>query len=219
LSLYRPVLDTLIRFSAAGMDGFDTGWTCQSAAYDRALILERECAYFVDAFLKGYLGLDVSTGDLKSGFEKLAEGALAGAFIGLMHRDFQSRNILIQKGTPRIIDFQGARVGPIQYDMASLLIDPYTDLSEQIQETLYTYTVSRLSDTGPFDADAFRRCYEFCRITRNLQMLGAFGYLSRAKEKRQFEQYIPTALNTLKKNLVKLNLPETSNLLDMVNNL
>jgi aminoglycoside/choline kinase family phosphotransferase/dTDP-glucose pyrophosphorylase len=219
LSLYRRVLDTLILFSTKGIDGFDTGWTCQSAAYDRELILERECAYFVDSFLKGYLGLDVSAGYFESSFVKLAEGALSGALTGLMHRDFQSRNILVRNHNPRIIDFQGARVGPIQYDMASLLIDPYAGLSESLQEALFAHTVSRLSETKRIDPDEFRRCYEFCRITRNLQMLGAFGFLSRVKGKRQFEQYIPPAINTLKKNLSSLKLPEIAPLKKAVDNL
>ena len=216
---YREVIDILIRFSTAGIDGFDPAWTCQSAAYDQALILERECAYFVDAFLKGYLGLNVSPGDFLSDFERLAEGALSGAFTGLMHRDFQSRNILIHNDHPRIIDFQGARRGPIQYDVASLLIDPYVGLSESLQEELYAYTVSSLPKSHRFNPNEFRRCYDFCRITRNLQMLGAFGYLSRVKGKRQFEQYIPDAVNTLKRNLAKLDLPEVSKLMELVNRL
>lgn len=218
-ALYRPVFDILIRFSTAGIDGFDPAWTCQSAAYDRPLILERECAYFVDAFLRGYIGLDVSFSEFASGFEKLTEGALAGAFTGLMHRDFQSRNILIHRGSPRIIDYQGARRGPLQYDVASLLIDPYARLPRSVQEDLLSYTVARLSETHRIDPKEFRRCYEHCRITRNLQMLGAFGYLSKVKGKRQFERYIPDALKTLKRNLAQLGLPDLRKLLRVVNNL
>lgn len=218
-ALYRSVIDILIRFSTDGFDGFDPAWTCQSAAYDRDLILERECGYFVEAFLKGYLGLDVSKQEFESGFEKFAEGALSGAFTGLMHRDFQSRNILIHHGRLGIIDFQGARSGPIQYDVASLLIDPYAGLPESLQEELFSYTMAKLSETHRFDPDEFRGCYEYCRITRNLQMLGAFGYLSRVKGKRQFEQFIPPALKTLKRNLAKIDLPEVSKLKIIVGDL
>ncbi len=219
LSLYRQALDILIRFSTEGIDGFDPDWTCQSAAYDRTLILERECAYFVDAFLKGYLGLEVPSGKFAGDFERLAEGALSGAFTGLMHRDFQSRNILIHQAAPVIIDFQGARKGPIQYDMASLLIDPYVGLSEAVQQELFDYALTRLSEIRRFDLDEFSRCYAFCRITRNLQMLGAFGYLTRVKGKGQFEQYIPPALATLKRNLAKLAPPGLSTLEETVKRL
>ncbi|MGD9181085.1 MAG: hypothetical protein PVG15_06420, partial [Desulfobacterales bacterium] len=53
------------------------------------------------------------------------------------------------------------------------------------------------------NADNFCRCYRYCRLTRNLQMLGAFGYLSRVKGKAHFENYIPAAVQTLKRNLNK----------------
>ena len=50
---------------------------------------------------------------------------------------FQSRNIMIRNDEPFIIDFQSARIGPLQYDLASLLIDPYVNLSDEIQKTLF----------------------------------------------------------------------------------
>jgi aminoglycoside/choline kinase family phosphotransferase len=213
------VIDILVRFSTTGMEGFDPVWTCQSVAYDRTLILERECTYFVEAFLKGYLGLEITVAEFETCFEKLSQGALEGAFYGLMHRDFQSRNLLMHQGRPRIIDFQGARKGPIQYDLASLLIDPYVKLPEPLQEDLFGYTLSRLSETHRFQTNDFRSCYEFCRITRNLQMLGAFAHLTRIKGKQQFEQYIPAAVKTLRRNLSRLDLPELGRLRKTVDNL
>ncbi|MGD9090401.1 MAG: hypothetical protein PVI38_18060, partial [Desulfobacterales bacterium] len=54
----------------------------------------------------------------------------------------------------------------------------------------------------------FRRCYRYCCLTRNLQMLGAFGFLTRVKQKPYFEKYIPPAVRTLTANL-KQNHPKT----------
>ncbi len=51
------------------------------------------------------------------------------------------------------------------------------------------------------DPAAFRHCYKYCCLTRNLQILGAFAYLSRVKQKTYFEQYIPRAFKTLKQSL------------------
>jgi aminoglycoside/choline kinase family phosphotransferase/dTDP-glucose pyrophosphorylase len=211
-ALYRMVLDALIRFSQDGIEDFDTDWTCQSAAYDRALIMSHECDYFMNAFLDGYLGLQLDPAEFLPAFNALADGAVSGGFDGLMHRDFQSRNIMIKGGLPTIIDFQGARRGPVQYDIASLLIDPYTALPESLQETLYEYALSELSRRVAFDSAAFRNGYLFCRVTRNLQMLGAFGHLTKVKQKPWFEQYIPPALDSLKRNLAKIVLPEVSKL-------
>lgn len=205
--VYQNVLDALLRFSILGSEGFDVSWTYQTEAYDIPLILEKECAYFVDSFLHGYLGLDVDGRNFETGFKQLARGALENAVSGLMHRDFQSRNIMIDHGQPRIIDFQGARVGPLQYDMASLLIDPYVEISPSLQDELCDYAMSRLSPLKHFDPKGFRKCFEYCRVTRNLQILGAFGFLTRVKGKRHFEKYIPHALKSLKSHLGQLDDP------------
>ena len=58
-----------------------------------------------------------------------------------------------------------------------------------------------LSDVAPVDPAKFRQCYHYCTLTRNLQILGAFAFLSRVQGKKQFEQYIPAALKTLGMNL------------------
>ena len=52
----------------------------------------------------------------------------------LVHRDFQSQNIIIRNGHAYLIDFQGMRPGLSEYDLASLLFDPYVGLSEGEEE-------------------------------------------------------------------------------------
>jgi aminoglycoside/choline kinase family phosphotransferase len=54
------------------------------------------------------------------------------------------------------------------------------------------------------DPHNFIACYNYCAITRNLQILGAFANLSRIKGKRYFEKYIPNAIMTLTHNLSAL---------------
>jgi NDP-sugar pyrophosphorylase family protein len=197
LPLYRSIIDQLIHMALPGRDGFDPKWTWQSATYDATVVLEKECRYFVDAFLNLYLGMGVSFEELKSEFVILAEGAAAGTDAGFMHRDMQSRNIMVQQKRCYIIDFQGGRTGPLQYDLASLLLDPYVALSSKTRMTLYDYYVKQLSSRVVCDASVFRKKYETCAITRNLQILGAFGNLSKNKGKHYFEAYIPAALKTL----------------------
>ncbi len=89
----------------------------------------------------------------------------------------------------------------VQYDLASLLIDPYVGLPRSVQAQLAEYCIKKLSSLIQFDPDRFRTGYKYCSVTRNLQMLGAFGYLSRVKGKTYFEKYIPAAVKTLKHNL------------------
>ncbi|MBI9085534.1 MAG: phosphotransferase [Desulfobacterales bacterium] len=204
LALYGPVVQMLVDLSVQGAEGFDPAWTHQSPAYDRATIVNAECRYFIEAFCKNYLGMDLAFESFAEEFEALATKALDFAIMGFMHRDFQSRNLMVHNGRCRIIDFQGGRPGPIQYDLASLLIDPYTKLPELVQEMLLAECIASMQEKVVVDATRFRKGYTYCRITRNLQMLGAFGHLTRVKGKSAFEAYIPRAAATLNQNLTAL---------------
>ena len=87
---------------------------------------------------------------------------------------------MISKGeVPRVIDYQGARIGPPAYDIASVLWDPYYRLQEDMRERLVGYYIekirARLPDT--FNEDAFRYSLLLCRLQRHMQALGAYGFL------------------------------------------
>ena len=139
----------------------------------------------------------------------------------IVHRDFQSQNIMItKKGTPRIIDYQGARIGPPSYDVVSILWDPYYRLDDDLREGLLEYYIHKVIPPSPplqkgrnnnagiplFGKDGqgeifmnnFRTTLLPCRLQRHMQALGAYGYLSRVKGKRHFLKYVPEALRLLK---------------------
>lgn len=197
IEIYHRVIDGWIRLAIDGNIGFDRNWTFQTRRYNRRLILEKECRYFVDAFLNGYLGMTGADTACEPEFVYLADQATTHAVDGLIHRDCQSRNIMVKAGRFYFIDFQGARSGPVQYDLASLLIDPYVELPPEIQAHLLRYAVERLSQKISIDPGQFITGYRYCALSRNLQMLGAFGYLTRVKKKIRFEAYIPAAARTL----------------------
>jgi aminoglycoside/choline kinase family phosphotransferase/choline kinase len=200
LHTYRAVIDECIRMAVDGAQGFETAWTFQTPDYSREVILERECRYFRDAFLIGYAGLDADD-DFSDEFNRIADGALEGSEPGFMHRDVQSRNIMVKNDRFYFIDFQAGRLGPPQYDLAALLIDPYVGLAPAEQDHLLDYAMRRLARRRPVDPANFRRGFAFCALSRNLQVLGAFGFLSQVKGKPQFARYIPAALRTLETRL------------------
>jgi NDP-sugar pyrophosphorylase family protein/tRNA A-37 threonylcarbamoyl transferase component Bud32 len=206
--IYKRVIDHLISFSQKGVDHFDPGWTCQTPEYSKELILDKECRYFIDAFINGYLGLGACYDDYRTEFEQIADRALQYAIPGLMHRDLQSRNIMIHNDHPWFIDFQSARIGPIQYDLASLLIDPYVDLDSECKKTLLGYALKALDISAASHKQQFVQSYTACCVTRNLQALGAYGHLTCVKRKKTFEQYIPCAVKSLKTNIREYG-PET----------
>ena len=74
-ALYLEAVESLVRMWRQGAVGFDPSWTWQSPSYDRALVLEKECRYFTDAFLRGHLHLNVSFDRLAPDFFRLADRA------------------------------------------------------------------------------------------------------------------------------------------------
>ncbi len=203
VEIYQKVINHLIQFSLDGIKNFDSRWTYQTASYSRQLILEKECRYFMQEFVNAYLGIDAHFDTFKDQFCHIADNALVHGLNGLMHRDFQSRNIMISKEKIFFIDFQSARSGPIQYDLASLLIDPYVQLDEERRSQLLEYTMEHLG-LSEMQKKKFMHSFMYCSLARNLQCLGAFSFLSMKKGKKMFEQYIPAAFATLKHSLIKI---------------
>ncbi|MBF0573490.1 MAG: phosphotransferase [Desulfamplus sp.] len=210
---YKKICSLAIDFSIKGIEDFKDEWTFQTPSYSKEMILEKECRYFVEAFLQGCLKLDVQFEDFIDEFEFIADNAINDAFYGLMHRDMQSRNIMVKDSQYFFIDFQSARRGPLQYDLASLLIDPYVNLQEDIRENILYECLKEIKQkvqklngkaqglTEEESTENFIKSYRYCSLTRNMQMLGAFSNLSINKGKTYFEQYIPVAIVNLKKNI------------------
>jgi aminoglycoside/choline kinase family phosphotransferase/dTDP-glucose pyrophosphorylase len=209
---YQRVIDRLLDLGIDGATDFDPAWTYQTAAYDHDLILSKECRYFLEAFINGYLGLEVAEADLAAEFESLAATLMDNSVPGLVHRDMQARNIMLQDDDCYFIDYQGARFGPLQYDIAALLIDPYVGLSQAVQERLFAYFENGIRSRLCCAPHRLERGYRLCRIARNLQILGAFAFLSREKAKPGFEAHIPAAAASLVVNLSHPAVPPTPRL-------
>ena len=127
-------------------------------------------------------------------FENLAK-RLASYRRVLVHRDFQSQNIIIWDEQAYLIDFQGLRPGLPQYDLASLLFDPYVKLAPQERAHLLRYYFDQ-GDHGWKFAE-FERVYLDCGIQRLMQALGAYGVIGVLREKNEFLRHIRPAINTL----------------------
>ncbi|MDP3028601.1 MAG: phosphotransferase [Deltaproteobacteria bacterium] len=195
---YLEAVDILVNMQVRGAGGFDTRYCFDTPVYDRRLMLERESGYFVQAFLQGYLGLKITWDELSPDFERLADLAAEQPPTLFLHRDFQSRNLMVCKGRMRLIDFQGGRLGPPAYDLASLLFDPYVDLPDDMKEALFETYLRRMKIQQQINEEDFRHHFWYIALQRALQVLGAFGFLTRVKKKAFFEPYIPVAVKNLK---------------------
>jgi len=201
LAWYHRALEILVHQQLQGRQGFNPAWCFDTPAVTRPFLLERECGYFVWAFLQGYLGLEVDEAELAPDFEHLVAGARVEEAPHFLHRDFQSKNLFVQGEKLRVLDFQGGRLGPLGYDLAALLIDPYVDLNPEMQGELVGLYQELVQQRLPLDREKFREQYEYLALCRNLQILGAFGFLTREKGKPQFAGYISPALAGLRRRL------------------
>jgi aminoglycoside/choline kinase family phosphotransferase len=175
--------------------------------------------YFKEAFLGTYLGLGKDRPGLESNFEHLIEKSSQAEDRFFLHRDFQSRNIMITGKKIGILDWQGGRLGPLAYDVASLLIDPYTNLPAPEKDEIYEAYYQLLRRSQPRRLASFERSFPYLAIQRNLQILGAFAFLSKVRGKTCFETYIPSALRSLRHLLEELRDEDLGGLRDLVNSL
>jgi aminoglycoside/choline kinase family phosphotransferase len=109
-----------------------------------------------------------------------------------VHRDCQSQNIMLHAGKAWLIDFQGMRYGRKEYDLASLLYDPYMQLSEA--EQLELLELWQKMDAAPLNADI----YSACALQRLMQALGAFANIGYNQKRDWYLNLIPAGLAALR---------------------
>ncbi|HSH12851.1 MAG TPA: phosphotransferase, partial [Desulfurivibrionaceae bacterium] len=195
-ALYRQGLELLLQMQFEGGVDFDTRWCWDTPTYDRQLMLSRESGYFREACCRDYLGMTDFALGLEADFQRLAELAARQPAGFFMHRDFQSRNLIVKAGRLRVLDFQGGRLGPLAYDLASFLNDPYVDLPVSTRSELFDYYLRLLTERAPELAPGFAEGYLWLALQRNLQILGAFAFLCKVKGKVFFRDYlVPAAVN------------------------
>ena len=141
---------------------------------------------------------------IKREFGWIAE-LLAGQPRVFTHRDYHSRNLMVDGRRIGVIDFQDALMGPATYDVASLVRDAYIQLDEVLVDDLVGYYLDQLADRRFVwtDRAAFRRLFDLTSIQRNLKAAGRFVYIDRVKGNPKFLADIPRVLSYVKRNLKK----------------
>jgi len=135
--------------------------------------------YFFENCLTRYFNIDkAKLAPLAAlpALQKIAEH-LASFPRVLVHRDFQSQNIIIRNSQAHLIDFQGMRPGLAEYDLSSLLYDPYVDLPEIQRSELAGYYCQRQLEKGIAINGDFDLKLRLCAMQRLMQALGAYGFL------------------------------------------
>lgn len=143
--------------------------------------------------------------------------AVAANAEGWALRDYHSPNLLWlpeRTGIGRVglIDFQDAVVGPLAFDLVSLLQDARLDVPAGLEADLLAHYCRRRCDLdGSFSSDLFQTLYAILGAQRNTKILGIFARLARRDGKRGYLKHMPRIAGYLARNLAH---PELAGLAD-----
>ncbi len=200
---YRQALILLIKMQHKTSITFKPSWCYAGGYYDRKLIISHELEYFVKSFAIPFGNISLSNAEQKIlllEFNQLADQALEAPCRYFLYRDYQSKNLMIKNGRIWLIDFQGARLGPPYYDLASLINDPYVNMPFPIRNKLLDYYYEHAARPLSLPPrQRFNQFFTLFSLIRGLQVLGAFGFLSDQKKRLHFRTYIPQALDDIKR--------------------
>ena len=146
---------------------------------------------------------------LLNDFEMLSSYLMQEENQFFMHRDCQSRNIMIKNGEAFFIDYQGGMQGALQYDIASLLWQARAQMPYDWRAELVDYYFDEVNILleGNLDKENFLNNYDGFVLIRMLQTLGAYGFRGLFERKPHFIASIPFALKNLKWFLSNKKLP------------
>ena len=149
-----------------------------------------EQLYFFEHLVEEHLGMDATALRKNPVFTDLAE-RLGTVARHLVHRDFQSQNLLVKDGKVWLIDFQGLRRGRQEYDLASLIFDPYMDHSRDEREGLLALW-EEIADERP-EPTLFHQV----AAQRLMQAMGAYGNILKNRGDEWYRPHIATAARLL----------------------
>lgn len=193
---YAAVVDALGTWQKVGTASMALCPSLTDRVFDREALLW-ETGYFAHRCVQDAYGLPperVADPALQKELSDLADRVAAHDLV-LMHRDFQSQNLMWREDGPWFIDYQGARAGSRWYDLASLLWDPYVQMpmNNRFRMFLRHCRANAVPD-GPLAWEQLQDA----ALQRVMQALGAYGFLSGTKGLPWFRQFLAPAARILR---------------------
>lgn len=189
-SLYGDALQALLRLQAHG--------AADLPPYDRGLLMN-EMELFRQWYLERHLGLPLTESEnatIDAAFAYLADQALQQPSV-IVHRDYHSRNLMVSSPNPGILDFQDAVMGPITYDLVSLLRDCYIAWPRSQVENWVSQYYRQARSEGVLEnvSEAqFLNWFDLMGIQRHLKASGIFARLNYRDGKSAYLEDIPRTL-------------------------
>ena len=212
--LYEQAIDVLVQLQVEAspqrrpgeLDGFKLRFDVEKLMWEVRFCLEH--------FYEGYLKRTLAAEDRKvieEGFEEICTRLAAESTV-FTHRDLHSRNIMVTPGSAShpqgrqvLIDFQDARMGPPQYDLASLLRDSYYQLEERQIDRLVDYYIVRFEAASGqrIERERFRELFDLMSVQRNFKAIGSFASFLMKRNDPGYLKYIGNTFENIRRNLLK----------------
>jgi len=181
--LYKKAIDEIIKMQRADISNM--------LIYDRDFLIF-EMDLMSEWYMREYLQKELNLKErliISNTIETIADVVLSQPQGLFVHRDFHSRNIMIQDEHISIIDFQDARSGAITYDLVSLLKDCYIEFdSIEIEKLALYYRDKKGLD---IDDKTFIKWFDFMGLQRHIKVLGIFARLYIRDNKDDYLKDIP----------------------------
>ena len=157
-------------------------------------IFQEENNLFIEWFLKKHLNIKLDVNSEKEiiiEFNKI-NSVLQSIPKTFVHRDYHSRNLLVTDiNNPGIIDYQDAVVGPVTYDLVSLLKDCYVTWNDGLVEDMMESFFTRMKSSNINNISDFRYWFEMTGLQRHIKAIGIFCRLNYRDGKNNYLNDIP----------------------------
>ena len=209
--LYTDALETIVKMQIntdlSGLDNFDN-------------LYDEENKLFTDWFLQHHQKIDLDNSlksDLSNEFDKI-NSIIIDIPKTFVHRDFHSRNLLVtDTNNPGVIDYQDAVLGPVTYDLVSLLKDCYITWDDGLIEDMLESFFTRIKSNSINSISDFRYWFDITGLQRHIKAIGIFSRLNYRDSKDGYLKDIPRTYAYVDKVLNKYK--DLSNLNEIFNNL
>lgn len=228
-NIYQRVIDSLVQLQYSASPGRKPAdLDAYKLRFDHEKLMW-EVNFTIEHFYDTYLKREMTPRDRKimvEGFSEICT-LLANEPTVITHRDFHSRNVMVapvgddenengprkpcifdsSKGRNRLvmIDFQDARLGPAQYDLASLLKDSYYQLEEAQIARLLDYYIARWEAVSGQDLNRqnFFMMFDLMSVQRNFKAIGSFASFLNRRGNATYLKYIGNTFENIRRTLLK----------------
>ncbi len=202
---YKMALDEIIKIHGKATQN-KSNCTAFKIQFDTEKLLW-ELNYGKDNLIEGVLKADLSPkvqNELQKIFLNICE-TLHNEPKVICHRDYHSRNLMIKRDKMFVIDFQDARMGPVQYDLVSLFRDSYVDLEDGTVAQLMDYYLDQTKSFLPknFSRDHFDKIYELQSLQRCFKACGSFASFYHQRGDKRYLKYLTPTLKRVIKCLIQ----------------